>query len=63
MKMKIYFYWMGVYWSCAKEVWDKILLAIEQDKGFDMDNCRELKGKPKGNILLLKDANPRVDER
>jgi len=52
---------MGAYWSCNNEELVDLLWKIEKSEPITMDNCRELKFKPRGHITTLNDAMHRYE--
>jgi len=61
METRVYFKWMGAYWSCNNEELVDLLWKIEKSEPITMDNCRELKFKPRGHITTLNDAMHRYE--
>ncbi len=61
MTSRKYFKWMGKYWSCSNERLEDLQYTIEQNKPFDMEDCRELAGRPKMTVPVIFLADGRND--
>lgn len=56
---KVYFRWMGAYWSCSPEVWEALQARYPNTQDDLIEKCKELKSRPKGIIKRYRDNERR----
>lgn len=53
---RVYFRWMGAYWSCSPKVWERIKKAADNFQAIELNSqVTQLKHRPNTQIEILKE--------